>query len=119
MNKVMFSGNLGADAEVRNFENGNNVVSFSIAHTKKGFKKKDGTEIPDKTTWMRVNKFNAAGLAPYLTKGTRVEVFGELEVREYDGKTYTSIVAHEIELGGIKQSDQTPTVSTPSGDLPF
>lgn len=109
MIKVFATGNIGQDAEVKQVGE-TNVVQFSIASTKKGYTKQDGTVIQDATTWLNVKKWRAEGLAPYLTKGTKVAVFGELEIREHDGKYYTSLIAHEIELMGGKKEDS---------DIPF
>lgn len=97
MIKVFATGNLGSDAELKQVGN-TSVVQFNIASTKKGYTKQDGTVVDDVTTWINVKKWKADGLAPYLTKGVRVAVSGELEIREHEGKYYTSIVSHDIEF---------------------
>lgn len=109
MLKVFATGNLGSDAEVRQVGN-TNVVSFNIASTKKGYTKQDGSVVDDVTTWVTVKKWKGEGLAPYLTKGIRVAVSGELEIREHEGKYYTSIIAQEIEFMSKKDDNS---------DVPF
>ena len=49
--KVFTSGNLGNDAKVINFENGNAVITFSIA-TNSYYTNNDGEQIQT-TTWHR------------------------------------------------------------------
>lgn len=107
MIKVTATGNLGGDAEVRQVGN-TNVISFNIASTKKGYTKSDGTVVDDVTTWVTVKKWKGEGLAPYLTKGMKVTVHGDLEIREHEGKYYTSIIANEIDLMSKKDNQDVP-----------
>lgn len=122
MIKVFATGRIGKDAEVRQAGE-HTVTQFSIASTKK-FKDKEIT------TWLNCQKWNAGRLTEFLTKGTKVEVTGELEIREHEGKYYTTLNVQELEFGGISQqkpqeqdqpteqpvqSDQEPEES----DLPF
>lgn len=106
---VQAIGNLGNDADVKQVGD-TNLLEFSLASTKKGYTTNTGNTIPDVTTWINVKKWKGEGLAPYLKKGDRVAVFGELEIREHEGKYYTSIIAHAIEFAGKKQNDT---------DIPF
>ena len=47
INKVILLGNLGHDVSYREFENGQ-VAQFSVATTERGYKTKDGKDVPDK-----------------------------------------------------------------------
>ena len=49
LNKVILIGNLGKDPEVKVFQDGNKVASFSLATTEKGYKTKSGIDVPEKT----------------------------------------------------------------------
>lgn len=115
MIKVTAIGNLGKDAEVKNFGE-NNVVTFSIASTKK-------VKGENVTTWLNCQKWNAEKLAQYLTKGTKVAVIGDMEVREHDGKFYTQVNVNEIEFvgGGEKKpaNQDAPAEDETGEDLPF
>ncbi len=53
--KVFTSGNLGNDAKVINFENGNAVITFSIA-TNSYYTNSDGEQV-QLTTWHDCKKF--------------------------------------------------------------
>ena len=99
VNKVQLLGNLGADPEVRNFQNGGRVLTFSLA-TSESWKDRESGERKERTTWHRVSIF-ADGLIDvaekYLKKGSKVLVEGKLENREWtDGegvKRYSTEVA--------------------------
>ena len=99
VNKVQLLGNLGADPEVRNFQNGGRVLTFNLA-TSDTWKDRDSGERKERTTWHRVSIF-ADGLIDvaekYLKKGSKVLVEGKLENREWtDGegvKRYSTEVA--------------------------
>lgn len=99
INKVQLLGNLGADPEVRNFQNGGRVLTFSLA-TSDTWKDRNSGERKERTTWHRVSIF-AEGLIDvaekYLRKGSKVLIEGKLENREWtdgDGvKRYSTEVA--------------------------
>ena len=73
MNKYIFSGNLGRDAEVRYTSGGKAVCSFSVAV-------KAGYGDNEKTEWVKCSLFGKraeGGLVQYLVKGQQVIVEGE------------------------------------------
>ncbi len=77
MNVVLLTGNLGKDAEVRDFDGGRSVINFSIATdescTKDG-KRVQQTEWHDCRTWR--DQEVAPKIAALLKKGSRVEIQG-------------------------------------------
>lgn len=82
MNKQILTGNIGKDAEVKDFNNGNSVINFSVAHTEK-WKDKQGNP-QEKTTWVDCNWFiNNTAIAQYLKKGAKVLIEGEPTARAY------------------------------------
>ena len=88
LNKVMLIGNLGRDPEVRTMNNGDRIVSFSMATSEAGKDKASG-ERRDKTEWHNVSIFgDGAGKVAeqYLRKGSKVYVAGQLQTREYTDK---------------------------------
>ena len=57
VNKVILIGNLGKDPEVRSFQNGGQVCSFSIA-TSENWKDKSTGERREKTEWHNISIFS-------------------------------------------------------------
>ena len=83
--KVFTSGNLGNDAKVINFENGNAVITFSIA-TNSYYTNSDGEKIQN-TTWHDCKKFVKQVNEKFLEKlitGSKVTILGTLSYDEYD-----------------------------------
>lgn len=85
VNKVIIIGNVGKDPEVRSFQNGGRVASFSVA-TSESWKDKATGERKDRTEWHRISVMNDAlvGIAEkYVKKGSKVYIEGQLETRKY------------------------------------
>ena len=84
VNKVIIIGNLGADPEARQFQNGGNVTSISVATSEQWTDKQSG-EKKEATEWHRVSLFNRLGeiAAQYLRKGSKVYIEGSLRTRKY------------------------------------
>lgn len=86
LNKVILIGNLGKDPEVRRMQNGDAVVSFSVA-TAESWRDKNTGERKEKTEWHNIVIFNE-GIAKvaeqYLRKGMKVYVEGALQTRSWD-----------------------------------
>lgn len=83
--KVFTSGNLGNDAKVINFENGNAVITFSLA-TNSYYTNSEGEQI-QLTTWHECKKFVKSvneKLVEKLTKGATVTIAGVLNYEEYE-----------------------------------
>ena len=94
LNKVMITGRLGADPEMRYTPQGSAVTTFNVA-SGRTWKSNDGTSHDD-TEWFRVVAWDKLGeiCNQYLTKGTRVYVEGRLQTRKYqdrDGQPRTSV----------------------------
>ena len=88
VNKVIIVGNLGKDPEIRTFQNGGRVASFSVA-TSESWKDKASGERKEKTEWHRVSILNdnLVGIAErYLKKGAKVYIEGQLETRKWTNK---------------------------------
>lgn len=125
MNLVILRGNVGANPQVKNFENGGKIAQFSLATTERGYTNKDGKEIPDRVVWHNI-VVKRAGLIDvcnmYVGKGSSVLVVGKIETREYkdnSGQTryVTEIIADELELLGGKEKEQKQEIA--KGGLPF
>jgi single-strand DNA-binding protein len=100
VNKVILVGNLGKDPEVRTFQNGGRVASFSIA-TSESWKDKTSGEKKEKTEWHRVSIFNEnlVGIVErYLKKGAKVYIEGQLETRKWTDKEGKERYSTEVVL---------------------
>ena len=128
MVNLVISGRVGQDAKLTQ----NGSCYFSIASTRKGYKKQDGTEIADQTTWINVFKRNGEQLYSHIKKGMYLTVSGDnISTNVHDGNASLQINAFAIEFGGVaKHSEQTtrsdldqtmnePENSGDKEDLPF
>jgi len=124
LNKVQFTGHLGADPEMRYTPQGSAVTNFRVA-SNRSWKDRDGTAHED-TEWFRVVAWDKLGeiCNQYLTKGTRVYIEGRLQTRKWtdrDGQErYTSeIVAQDmIILSGRGERGSTPDFEASANDEP-
>src|SRR5262249_30977626 len=85
LNKVILIGNLGRDPEIRRFQNGGRVASFSIA-TSESWKDKETGEKIERTEWHRISVLNdklVEVIERYLKKGAKVYIEGQLETRKW------------------------------------
>ncbi|KLI65032.1 single-stranded DNA-binding protein [Aurantiacibacter marinus] len=102
LNKVMLIGNLGADPEVRTFQNGGKVCNLRVA-TSESWKDKNTGERQEKTEWHTVAIFNEglAGVAErYLKKGSKVYLEGQLQTRKWQDQQGNDRYSTEVVLRG-------------------
>ncbi|MDD4616273.1 MAG: single-stranded DNA-binding protein [Alphaproteobacteria bacterium] len=88
VNKVILIGNLGRDPEVRTFQNGGKVASFSLA-TSETWKDRTTGERKEKTEWHRISVLNeklVEVVERYVKKGSKLFIEGQLETRKYTDK---------------------------------
>lgn len=104
VNKVIVLGRLGADPEVRSFDNGGKIVSIRVA-TSERWKDKQTGEMKERTEWHSVTIKNDA-LAEiaekYLSKGSNVYLEGALQTRKWTAKDGSDRYSTEIILGPYK-----------------
>lgn len=99
MNFVNLIGHVGQDPTIRTLENGNKVMSFSMATTEKY---KVGQETKEKTEWHNIVAWRWLADIP-VGKGNKVMVIGKITTRSYEDKEgitryITEIVATYIEI---------------------
>lgn len=118
MNKLQLIGNLGKDPEKIPIKTGTTMVKLCVATTDRGYTKKDGTKVDDRTDWHNITVFGklAEICDKYLHKGSKIYIEGSLhyqQVKQEDGsiKTYTSIDADNIEMLDSKQAQPTQQTS--------
>lgn len=100
VNKVILIGNLGKDPEVKSFQNGGRVASFSIA-TSESWKDKATGERKERTEWHRVSVLNdpLIGIVErFLKKGSKVFIEGRLETRKWTDKDGVEKFSTEVVL---------------------
>lgn len=122
--KIQVKGYIGSDAKLTKFgdRDSDYVCSFSLAeHNKR--KGANGENITV-TTWHRVTLWYnfAKAMAPYLTKGRKVDVEGTLgKVETFTrGNTIESVVniyAKEIDLDSPKQTEAPAMPEATAADL--
>ncbi len=102
LNKVMIIGNLGADPEVRSFQNGGKVCNLRIA-TSESWKDRQSGERKEKTEWHTVSIFSEGlvGVAEqYLRKGSKVYIEGKLQTRKWQDQSGNDRYSTEVVLQG-------------------
>ncbi|WHZ36535.1 single-stranded DNA-binding protein [Sagittula sp. MA-2] len=100
VNKVILIGNLGADPEVKEFQNGGKVCNLRVA-TSEGWKDKTTGERKERTEWHSVAIFSEAlvGIAErFLKKGSKVYIEGQLETRKWQDQNGQDRYSTEVVL---------------------
>ena len=102
-NKVILIGRVGQDPTIRDVQN-TKVASFTLATTERGYTKKDGTQVSEKTDWHNIVAWGAKAdfVGKYVSKGDKIYVAGKITYRtsEYNGtkRTYTDIIIEDVEF---------------------
>ncbi|MFO7166951.1 MAG: single-stranded DNA-binding protein [Chloroflexota bacterium] len=101
LNKVMLTGYLGADPEMRYTPQGSAVTTFRVA-SGRTWKSADGTQHDD-TEWFRIVAWEklAEICNQYLSKGTRVYIEGRLQTRKWQDQNgqdryTTEVIAQDM-----------------------
>lgn len=107
MNKVLLTGRLTRDPEMRNLASGKSVTTFTVASNEFIGGGREKAEYHSIVTWDRLAEI--AG--QYLGKGQQVAIEGRLQTRSWDDERSqrhwkTEIVANHVEmLSGRKKKD--------------
>ena len=108
INRVVMTGNLTADPELRSLPSGTSVCSLRIACNTR---RKNGStgEWEDKPNYFNVTVWGAQGenAARYLSKGRPVAIDGRLEWREWEAqdgtkRQATDIIADSVQFLGSR-----------------
>jgi single-strand DNA-binding protein len=118
MNLAIVIGNLGETPVVRKTAAGMSVTTFSLATTERW--KKDGVK-QEKTTWHKIQAWgtNADNCAAYLSKGSKLQVTGRMEIQPWTDqqgikRNPTIIVMSEMEMLGDPGHRNESNNSTPA-----
>lgn len=105
INRVILTGKLGKDVDLRYTPNGKSVATFSLA-VNDNFNK-------DKTHWIPIVVWGkpAENCANYIGKGSSVAVDGRISTRDYENsegrKVYvTEVVADSVQFLDKKSGDK-------------
>ena len=102
LNKVMLIGNLGADPEIRSFQNGGKVANLRIA-TSENWKDRQTGERKEKTEWHTVAIFSeglVGVVERFLKKGSKVYLEGKLQTRKWQDQNGQDRYSTEVVLQG-------------------
>lgn len=103
LNKVMLIGNLGADPEIRSFQNGGKVANLRIA-TSETWKDRNTGERQERTEWHSVAIFSeglVGVVERYLRKGSKVYVEGQLQTRKWQDQSGNDRYSTEVVIRGM------------------
>ena len=103
LNKVMLIGNLGADPEIRSFQNGGKVANLRIA-TSETWKDRNTGERQEKTEWHTVAIFSEGLIGVverFLKKGSKVFIEGSLSTRKWQDQNGQDRYSTEVVLRGL------------------
>ena len=131
MNKIVITGRLTRDPELRTCNSGTEVCNFTLAvdrRVKKGDEKQ--TDFIDCTAWGKTGVF----VSTYLHKGDGANVEGRMESRKWVDNDGNNRVSWAVTVDNIKfphgRSNNSQTASAPApqgfteipeddGELPF
>ena len=127
MQILTIAGTVGKDAVLRNTQNGDAVLSFSLA-VDNG---KDAQGNKRDATWFDCSIWGkrATSLQNHRAKGSKLTLSGRPTARAHDGKAYLGLTVNELSFqgGGQRQDDADRGGQSGSpagyadddGDLPF
>lgn len=122
INRVVVSGNLTRDPELRSLQSGTSVCKLRLAVNTR--RKGSSGDWEDKPNYFDVTVWGAQGenCAKYLSKGRPVAIDGRLEWSEWESegqkRQKVEIVADSVQfLGG--RDDSTGGSPAPRGDVPI
>lgn len=103
VNKVILVGNLGADPEIKSFQNGGKIANLRVA-TSESWKDKSTGEQKERTEWNQVT-LNSDGLVSvaerFLRKGSKIYLEGKLQTRKWQDQSGNDRYSTEISVGGF------------------
>ena len=100
MQKIVFTGRLTRDVDLKTTPNGVQVASFTVAAARKQ-KNKDGEPIVDFyncTVWRQL----ADICSKYLSKGKKCYIEGELQPRMYQSKSGETKLSLDVQVSEIE-----------------
>jgi single-strand DNA-binding protein len=131
INRIVMTGNLTADPELRSLPSGTSVCSMRIACNTRRKNASTG-EWEDKPNYFNVTVWGAQGenVARYLSKGRPVAIDGRMEWREWEAqdgskRQATDIIADSVQFlgspgessaAGGERFGEPPAAAAPGGE---
>lgn len=104
MAKIIVMGHLGADA-VKKEVNGKQLVSFNICENQSKTDKGSG-EVITISNWYQCSMYlNSKKIISHLTKGNRVNVFGQISYEDYKNKANVIVHGKNIWVSDLQLID--------------
>lgn len=132
LNKVIIMGRLTADPEIRQTQNGTDMVSFCVA-VERNFSDTNGqkqTDFIHCAAWKATAQF----ISKYFSKGQMIALEGSIQTRNYEDKNGSRRTAVEVAVSAAYFADSKGSApdnrplqaqrefsegASGSGDLPF
>lgn len=131
LNRITLYGRMCKDPELKRFESGTAVTTFTLAVERDFKNKQTGTKDVDFINCVAY-KNQAEHIKTYFSKGMATVVDGRLQIRQYQDKEgnnryLTEVIVNNIYFGESKKAQQTTSESTAdqweelddNGSLPF
>ena len=123
INRVVMTGNLTRDPELRNLPSGTSVCSLRLACNTR--RKDESGQWTDKPNYFDVTVWGAQGenCAQYLSTGRPVAIDGRLEWREWQDQNGNKrqsidIIADSVQFLGSRDGGENGGRFTPQSDVP-
>lgn len=109
MNRIVMSGRLISNAEVKETKGGNTVVEMRIAVNISA----------EKTLFIDVSAWNsiASNIAEYLTKGTKIIIDGMLNVDEYENKYGEKVTKYYVTASFVELCEKKELIGSNVPDV--
>lgn len=103
MNKVILSGFVGRDPQIRYVQT-RPVAEFSLATKEPARTAPDGSTVPELTEWHNIVMWDANALfaEKYIRKGSRLLVEGRLRTRHWEDRTAIKRTVTEIYVSAFE-----------------
>ena len=111
MNRIVLTGNITKDLELKQTTSGKSVINFDI-----GVKRpmqKDTTDFFTIVAWNQTAEY----LSKYAKKGSRVAVEGKLTTRKWEDQNGNKRIAYEIVADSVELFDSKPADSVTLADV--
>lgn len=110
LNQVQLIGYVGDEPKIIATRSGKSMATISLGTTERGFKRADGTDVPERTEWHNITMFgnNASFVQRYVHKGSQIFVQGSLHTRKFDKQDGTKGYTTEITADIVQLLDRKP-----------
>jgi single-strand DNA-binding protein len=123
VNKVILIGNVGQEPQVKDLDNGNKIVNFSLA-TSERYTNREGEKV-EETEWHNCVCFGKTAdiAAQYVEKGKKLYIEGQLKTRSWEAEDGSMKYKTEVNVrnltfvSGKNESQQEPAHA--GDDMPF